>query len=124
LDHNTTPNSDSLEDNLIDSSEVDLVEIEQEIAQLSQFVSSDPALLGGEDVAELLQRLTNAETMAEGMENKINSVLQNLDDLLGLLDHDSVANEEKSTAVAGENDEAANSETQNEMQPKADSSSS
>ncbi|KJA28637.1 hypothetical protein HYPSUDRAFT_197460 [Hypholoma sublateritium FD-334 SS-4] len=118
LDPKPTPNSDSLEDNFIKSSEMDLTEIEQEIAQLSEFVTSDPALLGGEDVAELLQRLTNAETMAEGMENRIDSVLQNLDSLLDLLDGDGVAGEDKAntfTEKYNQDDVAMNSETQNKM---------
>lgn len=120
LDPNPTPNSEFLKDNLINSSEMDLIEIEQEIAQLSEFVASDPALLGGEDVAELLQRLTNAETMAEGMENRIDSVLQNLDSLMGLLDGDGVTGEDKATTVIEKHDQddvAMNSETQNEIRP-------
>ena len=122
LDPNHTQNSDSLEDKLLNSSEASLLEIEQEIAQLSEFVTSDPALLGGEDVAQLLQRLTSAETMAEGMENRIDSVLQNLDSLLGLLDDDDIAGEDKAPSPVDKNDQ--DEATQNEMQPKSESSPS
>lgn len=45
----------------------------------------DPSLFGDEDVAELLKQLSNADSMAQGMESKVDSVLQNLDELLALL---------------------------------------
>ncbi len=109
------------------SSETSIIEIEQEIAQLSEFVTSDPALLGGEDVAQLLQRLTSAETMAEGMENRIDSVLQNLDSLLGLLDGDDISGEHKAPSLVDKNDQdeaAMDSAAQNKLQPKSESSPS
>lgn len=63
-------------------------EIESDLAQgsISELLAEDPSLLGGDDVAELLQRLSSADTMAQGMESKIDGVLQDLDELLALLD--------------------------------------
>ena len=62
-------------------------EIESDLAQssISELFEEDPSLLGGEDVAELLQRLSSADSVAKGMESKIDSVLQDLDELLALL---------------------------------------
>lgn len=61
--------------------------IESDLAQTStsELLTEDPSLLGGDDVAELLQRLSSADSMAQGMEAKIDSVLHNLDELLALL---------------------------------------
>lgn len=62
-------------------------EIESDSAQtsVSELLAEDPSLLGGDDVEELLQRLSSADSMAQGMEAKIDNVLQDLDDLLALL---------------------------------------
>lgn len=64
-----------------------LKEIESDLAQtsISDLLAEDPSLLGGDDVAELLQRLSSADSMAQGMESKIDAVLQDLDELLALL---------------------------------------
>jgi hypothetical protein len=64
-----------------------LKEIESDLAQtsISELLAEDPSLLGGDDVAELLQRLSSANSIAEGMESKIDGVLQDLDELLALL---------------------------------------
>lgn len=62
-------------------------EIESDLARtsISELHAEDPSLLGGDDVAELLQRLSSADNMAQGMEAKIDGVLQDLDELLALL---------------------------------------
>ena len=62
-------------------------EIESDPAQssISELLAEDPSLLGGDDVEELLQRLSSANSMAQGMEAKIDNVLQDLDELLALL---------------------------------------
>jgi len=62
-------------------------EIDPDLAQtsISELLAEDPSLLGGDDVAELLQRLSSADSMAQGMESKIDSVLHDLDELLALL---------------------------------------
>ena len=62
-------------------------EVESDLAQtsISELLAEDPSLLGGDDVAELLQRLSSADSMAKGMEAKIDNVLQDLDELLALL---------------------------------------
>ena len=60
-------------------------ESDSEQTSLSELLAEDPSLLGGDDVAELLQRLSSADSMAQGMEAKIDSVLQDLDELLALL---------------------------------------
>ncbi|KAF8203771.1 hypothetical protein BJ912DRAFT_1052565 [Pholiota molesta] len=85
LDSNTS-NTTDLKKKLLHSTEVDLISVEEDVVQISEFVTDDPTLLGGDDVAELLQRLTSASNMAEGMESKLDNVLQNLDNLLALLD--------------------------------------
>ena len=80
-----TSNDTDLKKELINSTEIDLISVEDDVVQLSGFVTDDLAMLGGDDVAELLQRLSNAEDMAEGMEGKLDKVLQSLDNLLQLL---------------------------------------
>jgi len=64
------------------STKAEIPELE---ADMSALMTENPNLLGGEDVMELLERLTSADTMAQGMENKVDSVLENLDSLLALL---------------------------------------
>ena len=54
-------------------------------ASTSELLAEDPSLLGGEDVEELLQRLSSADNMAQGMEAKLDGVLKDLDGLLALL---------------------------------------
>ena len=61
-------------------------ETESDSAQASTSeLAEDPSLLGGEDVEELLQRLSSADSMAQGMEAKLDGVLKDLDGLLALL---------------------------------------
>ena len=64
----------------------------------------DPPLLEGEDVAELLQRLSSADCMAQGMEDKIDRVLQDLDEILLAL---SDAEETPTTSEAVDSTSAA-----------------
>ncbi|KAF8963909.1 hypothetical protein BDZ97DRAFT_959188 [Flammula alnicola] len=96
-----TPNgTDSLETDTFIASETKLLEIEANLTQISGLVTDDPSLLESEDVGELLQRLTDAENMAEGMESKLDSVLENLDHLLALLDDDNCETVAEETNVA------------------------
>ncbi|KAF8808026.1 hypothetical protein BYT27DRAFT_7190118 [Phlegmacium glaucopus] len=89
MDTSTTKSTtDSINDNnTIVANEEEIHQVEFDLAQtsISELLAEDPSLLGGEDVAELLQRLSSADSMAQGMESKIDSVLQNLDELLALL---------------------------------------
>ncbi|PPQ64314.1 hypothetical protein CVT26_002197 [Gymnopilus dilepis] len=88
------------------ASEVEIEEIE------AQMVFTEGNLHEAEDVAELLEKLANADAVAEGMESKIDNILQDLDDLLSALDsstkspdeapasevHTRLPNEEKSSS--------------------------
>ncbi|KDR85577.1 hypothetical protein GALMADRAFT_234524 [Galerina marginata CBS 339.88] len=74
--------TDSVDQDVITSTNDEILEVE---AEMSAVMTENPNLLGGEDVMELLERLTSADTMAQGMESKIDSVLENLDSLLALL---------------------------------------
>ncbi|KII93277.1 hypothetical protein PLICRDRAFT_35466 [Plicaturopsis crispa FD-325 SS-3] len=58
-----------------------------DIAQLSALLSEDPPANGSEnEVAELLRRLNSAEGMAQGVESRLDEMLENLDNLLKTLD--------------------------------------
>ncbi|CAA7268046.1 unnamed protein product [Cyclocybe aegerita] len=70
---------------LITEAETAIHEAEREISHVSQLVEEYPLLLGGEDVAELLERLASADTMAQGMESKLDNVINDLDTLLSIL---------------------------------------
>jgi dynactin complex subunit len=54
-------------------------------ASISELLAEDPSLLEGEDVTELFQRLSSADSMTKEMESKIDNVLNDLDELLALL---------------------------------------
>lgn len=118
LNNSNTPNTTDLKNKLLNSTEVDLISVEEDVVQISQFVTDDPALLGGDDVAELLQRLTSAENMAEGMDSKLDNVLQNLDNLLALLDD---IGDGKQTANEGDDPivKTTNSEDRGDKQPNS-----
>ena len=83
MDTSTTKSNDTIAAN----EKKILQQLESELTQssISELLAKDPSLLGGDDVAELLQQLSNADDMAQGMESKLDSVLQNLDDLLALV---------------------------------------
>jgi len=83
----TTTSDSSINGNTIVANEKEILQVESDLAQTSipELLAEDPSLLGGDDVAELLQQLSNADSMAQGMESKLDSVLQNLDELLALL---------------------------------------
>ena len=74
--------------------------LEDDIAQLSALLSQEPSEGDDGDVAELLRQIEKADGMAQGVESKLDNVLQNLDNLLASLepkvDVDGVA--ESSTA--------------------------
>ena len=95
MDTKSTTNGDTIAAN-----EKEILQIESDLAQtsISEPLEGDPSLLGGDDVAELLQRLSSAETMAQGMESKIDSVLQDLDELLALLDAEETPTTEDASA--------------------------
>ena len=80
-----TPITNSTRDSINGNTIVTEIESDLGQASISELLAEDPSLLGGDDVAELLQRLSSADSMAQGMESKIDSVLQNLDELLALL---------------------------------------
>jgi hypothetical protein len=86
----------SADEELLISSEHDFLEVETDLTQISALLTENPDLLGGEDIAELLERLNNTESMAQSMEDKLDVVLQNLDTLLTVLDkRDSLQNVEE-----------------------------
>ncbi|PPQ79871.1 hypothetical protein CVT25_002927 [Psilocybe cyanescens] len=88
---------DSSDREAIMATEKEIAEVE---AELNALMEENPNLLGGEDVAEMLQRLTSAENMAEDMESKVDSVLQKLDELLSALNTSETATELSSEATA------------------------
>ena len=90
MDTKSTTNGDTVAAN---EKEPEILQIESDLAQtsISELIAEDPSLLGGDDVAELLQRLSSAESMAKGMESKIDSVIKDLDELLALLDAEETA---------------------------------
>ena len=83
----STTDSISGDTMVANKNEILILQVESDLAEtsISELLAEDPSLLGGDDVAELLQRLSSADSMAQGMEFKIDSVLQNLDELLALL---------------------------------------
>ncbi|KIM47730.1 hypothetical protein M413DRAFT_22340 [Hebeloma cylindrosporum] len=84
---NPTPNElDPVNKELLVSSEDDLLELEPDLTQMSLLFTENPDLLGGEDVAELLERLNNSDDIAQSMEDKLDVVLKNLDNILAVLD--------------------------------------
>ncbi|KAK7063917.1 hypothetical protein R3P38DRAFT_17374 [Favolaschia claudopus] len=61
--------------------------IEQDIAELSELLSKDTLDDTGEaSIAELLARLESADGVAKGVENKLDTLLGNLDVLLSTLE--------------------------------------
>ncbi|KAF9566904.1 hypothetical protein CPC08DRAFT_747084 [Agrocybe pediades] len=83
----------------INSTANEINEIETELQSL---LNGNPNQLGGVDVAELLQRLTEANTMADSMESKIDNVLQNLDNLLSTLNGEDVADSKQAASTNAE----------------------
>ncbi|KAJ3512277.1 hypothetical protein NLJ89_g3609 [Agrocybe chaxingu] len=88
---------------LITEAETLIHEAERGISHVSQMTEEFPSLLGGEDVAELLERLASADMMAQGMESKLDNVLNNLDALLSTLEaeEERAEQEEESDACTG-----------------------
>ena len=84
-----TPNDpDPLNNEHLISFEDDFLELETDLTQISRLLSENPDLLGGEDVAELLERLNNTEDIAQSMEDKLDVVLKGLDNVLAVFDKD------------------------------------
>lgn len=82
-----TSNGDNkIDSTLIAASQDEIAELESDLSKLSELAQTNPSLLGGDDVAQLLERLSSAENVADGVESKLDSVLQNLDKLLAALD--------------------------------------
>jgi len=92
----------------ISSTVNEMQEIEAELASL---LNGDSNQLGGADVAELLKRLTDANIVAESMESKLDSVLQNLDGLLSTLD--SIGKDDGDASNNGTSSEQAQLNTTN-----------
>lgn len=79
MDTSSTINGDTTVAN-----EKDIHQLESDLAQIS-LLDQDPSLLGGDDVAELLQRLSSAERVAQRVESRIDNVMQSLDELWVIL---------------------------------------
>jgi hypothetical protein len=86
LNPTTTNDPDSVNKELLISSEHDLLDLETDLTQISPLLTENPDLLGGKDVAELLERLNNTDEIAQSMEDKLDVVLKNLDNILAVLD--------------------------------------
>jgi hypothetical protein len=83
----------------------DKTTLEADIAQLSALLSEASAE-GDADVAELLQRIDTADGMAQGVESKLDNMLENLDNLLASLESQAdVGDVVKSSTVEGLGDE-------------------
>jgi len=63
-----------------------LISSEDDFLDLETVLSENPDLLGGEDVAELLERLNNTDNIAQSMEDKLDVVLKDLDNILAVFD--------------------------------------
>ena len=61
------------------------IDLGVDVAQLSSLLSQESAE-GDADVAELLRRIDTAESMAQGVETKLDNMLENLDTLLASLE--------------------------------------
>ncbi|KAF8167498.1 hypothetical protein B0H34DRAFT_792216 [Crassisporium funariophilum] len=86
LDTSLPNNSaNAIDEDALNAAQTNIHSIEEDINQMSKLLSGSPSLLGGDDVAELLHRLTSADSMAQGMESKLDGMLENLDQLLASL---------------------------------------
>jgi hypothetical protein len=84
------------------------LDIEAEILQISTALSSGPdqpddQALGAEDIKELLSQLNSADTLAQGVESKLDSVLENLDRLLTLFGTDDGVESQTDEGTKSEN---------------------
>jgi hypothetical protein len=69
------------------------------IAQLSSLLVQEPAE-GETDVAELLRTIEAADGMAQGVESKLDNMLENLDNLLASLESKADTNNVKGSNAA------------------------
>ena len=73
--------------------EPDIILITQTEELDTEGESEDPSMLEGEDVSDLLSRISAAHNVAQEVEQKLEAVLENLDSLLGALDSDACPEE-------------------------------
>jgi hypothetical protein len=71
---------------------------EPDITQLASFLSREPSDQDA-DVAELLRRIDEADGMAEGVESKLDDMLDNLDNLLASLEPEVAANKSSTDSM-------------------------
>jgi hypothetical protein len=82
----TSNGNNKIDPTALSASQTEIDELEADITEIAELAQTNPALLGGDDVAQLLERLSSAENVADGVESKLDTVLQNLDKLLALID--------------------------------------
>ncbi|PPR06606.1 hypothetical protein CVT24_001791 [Panaeolus cyanescens] len=80
----------------------ELENVEEALSQFPDLLSQSPDLLGGAEVQQLLQRLTDASGVAEDVESKLDDVLAKLDGLLDALgiDPESLGNLEEQPSAS------------------------
>jgi hypothetical protein len=76
-----------------------MTNLSADIAQLSSLLSQEPAE-GDADVAELLRTIEAADGMAQGVESKLDNMLENLDSLLASLESKADANNVTESSAA------------------------
>jgi len=87
-------NVNDLDRKTIIETDAELKQIEGPLSQIPDLLSQNSDLLGGAEVQELLQRLTDATGMAGDVESKLDDVLAKLDGLLDVLGIDPASLEE------------------------------
>jgi len=87
-----------------DKLELEMDQIEADVNKLNSIISGDTSMLGGEDVAELLARLSSADEMVQDVDGKLDKVISHLDELLASL---GVDGDEVDTAEGNTNPAAA-----------------
>ncbi|EGO05376.1 hypothetical protein SERLA73DRAFT_174502 [Serpula lacrymans var. lacrymans S7.3] len=96
-DSNPTPNGSTTEH----------PSLESDISRLTSLLLNDTAIAEGSDLAELLAQLDSADGMANGVETRLDSVLEKLDTLLEALER----NEDGLTAGTNVDSGASDSST-------------
>lgn len=84
-----------------------LENVDQDIDKLKELLDENPTLLGAGDVSELLRQLAGADDMAQGLESKLDDVLNNLDNLLDVLDNAPKTEAEKESSSSESKGEGA-----------------
>lgn len=76
-----------------------------DITELSSFLSQE-SLEGDADVAELLSTIEAADGMAQGVESKLDNMLQNLDSFLASLESNAIADDPAESSITPEDKES------------------